>query len=101
MERLEIGDAADPAGYSANIVYRRGLRRYRLPSRASDGLALAVRLGAPILVSEQTLARSGKSALQPLWSDTTSSVLFLSTETAREACARVPAQAPLAGLPFN
>jgi bifunctional DNase/RNase len=39
MERLEIGDAADLAGYSANIVYRRGLRRYRLPSRASDGLA--------------------------------------------------------------
>jgi bifunctional DNase/RNase len=101
MERLEISDTADLAGYTANIVYRRGLRRYRLQSRASDGLALAVRLGAPILASEQTLARSGMSTLQPLLSDTESSVLFLSTESARAACARVPAQAPLAGLPFN
>ncbi len=101
MERLEIGDATDVAGHTANIVYRRGLRRYRLSSRASDGLALAVRLGAPILASEQTLARSGMSTLQPLLSDTASAVLFVSTERVREACARLPEQAPLAGLPFN
>jgi bifunctional DNase/RNase len=101
MERLEIGEAADPAGYAAAIVYRRGLHRYRLRARASDGLALAVRLGAPILASEQTLTRFGMSTLEPLMTDAVSGVLFLSTEAARETWARAPAQTPLAGLPFN
>jgi bifunctional DNase/RNase len=97
MERLEIGDCADAVGCSASIVYRRGLRRYRLPARASDGLALAVRLGAPILASEQLLARAGVSSLLPLLSATASSVLYLSTSEAHRACARAPA----AGVPFN
>ena len=97
MERLEIRDCEDGQGCSASIVYRRGLRRYRLPARASDGLALAVRHGAPILASDQLLARAGLSSLLPLLSATSSSVLFLSTSEAGRACARAPA----AGVPFN
>jgi bifunctional DNase/RNase len=101
MERLEIGDTGDPAGRSASIVYRHGLRRRRLPARASDGLALAVRLGAPILASEQLLARVGLSSLQPLLSNSASSVLFLSTSAAQASSPQVPAQAPAARVPFN
>jgi len=97
MERLEIGDCTDAGGCSASIVYRRGLRRYRLPARASDGLALAVRLGAPILASERLLARAGLSSLLPLLSAAASSVLYLSTSEARRACARTAS----AGVPFN
>jgi len=56
LVRLEITGQPGVCPYAARLVYRQGLRRHALPARVSDGLALAVRLGAPILAAEELLA---------------------------------------------
>ena len=58
MERLEIYRQPGRDACAARIVYRRRFRRCTLETRPSDGLALAVRLGAPILGEEELLASS-------------------------------------------
>jgi hypothetical protein len=45
----------------ADLVYRKGLKRYATGIRPSDGIALAVRLGAPLYVLNHERA---------LWNDT-------------------------------
>ena len=85
MERLEI--YGSPEGYAARIVYRCGLRRRTLQARPSDGLALAVRLGAPILGAEELLSASWMPAFLRDLAD--SPVLFLKTPSARPAGQRV------------
>ena len=37
----------------AKMVYRKGLRKYAADMRPSDGIALAIRLGAPLYVSSR------------------------------------------------
>lgn len=101
MERLEIGETGEPAVCSSTIVYRSLLRRRRLRARASDGLALAVRLGAPIVASEPLLEQSGISTLEPLLGESASSVLFLSTASAAGSRSPGPARGCSAGKPFN
>lgn len=41
--------------YLARLRYSKGLRRYTVDVRPSDGIALALRLGAPILGDPQLL----------------------------------------------
>jgi len=85
--RLEI--YSRPEGCAARIVYRRGLRRRSLETRPSDGLALAVRLGAPILGAEELLAASHVPALLSGLADCPSGLLFLKTPPAGAAGERV------------
>jgi bifunctional DNase/RNase len=91
MERLEIYRQPGSGGCAARVVYRHGLRRYTLETRPSDGLALAVRLGAPILGEEELLAASEFSSI--LHAAPSRSLLFL----------RTPADGPAGGdrVTFN
>jgi bifunctional DNase/RNase len=77
MERLEIYPRPEDCAYGARIVYRQGLRRCCLETRPSDGLALAVRLGAPILGAEELLSPSQVSALLHGLAGSPRGVLFL------------------------
>jgi bifunctional DNase/RNase len=77
MERLEIYPRPEDCTHGARIVYRQGLRRCCLETRPSDGLALAVRLGAPILGSEELLSASQIPALLHGLADSPRGVLFL------------------------
>jgi len=55
LQALEIYGYADDA-YLARIRYRRGFRHYTVDVRPSDGLALALRLDAPIYCDTALLA---------------------------------------------
>jgi len=56
MDSLEIYGHLDESGYSARIMYHHRWRHFDMEVRPSDGLALAVRLKAPILVEEHLLS---------------------------------------------
>ncbi len=77
MERLELYPRPEDCSYGARIVYRQGLRRCVLETRPSDGLALAVRLGAPILGEEELLSASQLPALLHGLAGSPRRVLFL------------------------
>ena len=63
MDSLEIHAASDGQGYSACIRYRHHRRRYRMDVPPSAGLALAVRLKAPILAARALLSAAGPQTL--------------------------------------
>ncbi len=54
MLYLEIYDVYDDI-YLARIVYRKGFRRYTIDVRPSDGIAIALRMKAPIMLNEKVL----------------------------------------------
>ena len=82
MERLEIYPRPEDCTCGARIVYRHGLRKCTLETRPSDGLALAVRLGAPILGAEELLSASQLPALLHGIAGSPRGVLFLKTPSA-------------------
>lgn len=65
LECLQITGSAGAGLLRAQLSYRHRLRRSSLEARVSDGLALAVRLGAPILADE-TLFSSSSALLSKL-----------------------------------
>jgi bifunctional DNase/RNase len=77
MDRLEIYDYSEAQGYIARIRYHRGFRRYELDVRPSDGLAVAVRLQAPVYAHEELLATSSASELMASLSDPSPGLFFL------------------------
>jgi len=52
LDRVEIYERTMEYTYSSRLRYHRGAKRYCLEVRPSDGIALAVRLGAPIVAEE-------------------------------------------------
>lgn len=78
MDRLEIYRHEEAHGYGARVRYHRGRRRYQMDVRASDGLALAVRLQAPVFANEELLASSNASTLMDRLSDPSQGLFFLS-----------------------
>jgi bifunctional DNase/RNase len=56
MDGLEIYGQSGEFGYNARIKYHRRLRHYDMEVRPSDGIALAVRLKAPILAADHLLS---------------------------------------------
>ena len=77
MDRMEIYRHDESCGYAARIRYHRGLRRYAMDVRPSDGLALAVRLQAPVVASEELLASSNASELMASLTDPSQGLFFL------------------------
>lgn len=87
MDGLEIYDRSLEGSYLARIKYHRLFKHYSLGIRPSDGLALAVRWGAPIRVEEKLLLPP--AGLYPFLSEErgcAEEIMFLNTE------ARVPAR---------
>jgi bifunctional DNase/RNase len=56
MDSLEIYGQTGELGYNARIKYHRRLRHFDMEVRPSDGLALAVRLKAPVLAADHLLS---------------------------------------------
>ncbi len=56
--RLEIVELKDGTFYGRLVLEQRGLE-YEIDCRPSDGMALAIRAGAPILIAEQVLEQAG------------------------------------------
>jgi bifunctional DNase/RNase len=56
MDALEIYGQSTEHGYNARIKYHRRLRHFEMEVRPSDGLALAVRLKAPVLAADHLLS---------------------------------------------
>jgi hypothetical protein len=77
MDRLEIHDHDEVRGYAARIRYHRGWRRYEMDVRPSDGLALAVRLQAPVYASEELLAAADASPWMASLTDPSQGLFFL------------------------
>jgi uncharacterized protein len=62
FDRLEIYDF-DGGTYSARIRYRKFPRSYSMEVRPSDGIALALRFGAPIRVNESLSMEASRSII--------------------------------------
>lgn len=56
--RLEIVELKDGTFYGRLVLEHRGME-YEIDCRPSDGIALAIRAGAPILIAEQVLEQAG------------------------------------------
>jgi bifunctional DNase/RNase len=56
--RLEIVELKEGTFYGRLVLEQRGLE-YDIDCRPSDGMALAIRAGAPILIAEQVLKAAG------------------------------------------
>ncbi|MFN0092431.1 MAG: bifunctional nuclease family protein [Acidimicrobiales bacterium] len=65
LDAVEITDLAEGA-FLARIAMHGPLGEHRLDTRPSDAIALAVRLGAPLFVSEAVLDEAGASVLGDL-----------------------------------
>jgi bifunctional DNase/RNase len=58
LERVEIHDLRDDVFY-ARLVIRNGSQSVEVDSRPSDGIALAIRVHAPIYIAEVVMDRAG------------------------------------------
>ncbi len=69
--------------YLARITYKKGFRRYTVEVRPSDGIALAIRLGTPILVSSEIIiaTETKTSFLDTLGNFSTEILYFESNNT--------------------
>jgi uncharacterized protein len=65
LERIIITELRDNTFYS-ELVLSLDTREVRIDSRTSDAIAVALRLKAPIYVSEQVLEKSHESSLKAL-----------------------------------
>jgi hypothetical protein len=77
MDALEIYGHAAEAGYDARIKYHRRLRHFDMEVRPSDGLALAVRLKAPVLAEEHLLSAADRCAFLSSLQDPCKGLIFL------------------------
>jgi uncharacterized protein len=76
---LEIYDV-DEDTYAARIRYRRFARRYVMEVRPSDGIALALRFRAPIILNEKARQETSRSIVDfASFASETEEFLFLDT----------------------
>jgi len=92
MDGLEIFGHAGEFGYNARLKYHRRLRHFDMDVRPSDGLALAVRLKAPILAEERLLSAADACTFLTSLRDPVSGLIFLppEAEAAHSVFASVP-----------
>jgi bifunctional DNase/RNase len=76
MDSLEIFDHSRDYGYCARINYHRRWRHFNMEVRPSDGLAVAVRLQAPILAEEQLLSDANLCSLMASLRDPCKGLIF-------------------------
>lgn len=80
MDGLEIYGHTDEFGYNALIKYHRRLRHFDMEVRPSDGLALAVRLKAPVLAEEHLLSSADLCTFLSSLQDPCKGLLFYSSD---------------------
>ena len=79
MDRLEIYGQSVGYSYYSKLVYHRGGETYSMEIRPSDGLALAVRLDAPLFAASNLLSYPENFAHIQL--ENASNFVFLSMDT--------------------
>lgn len=95
MDHLEIYAQRAEEGYCARIRYHRRWRHYRMEVRASDGLALAVRLKAPILAAQGLLGGADYRPLLGFLHDPSRGLPLAWSADERADGGRCPRTAPL------
>jgi bifunctional DNase/RNase len=80
MDVLEIYEQSGEFGYNARIKYHRRLRHFDMEVRPSDGLALAVRLKAPVLAAEHLLSSADLCTFLSSLQDPCKGLIFLAPE---------------------
>ena len=81
LQRFELYGRGED-GYLGRLRYRKGFRSYSMEVRPSDGIALALRLGAPIEASEDLVERVSSSSVSlDTAASSSESVLFLDSRT--------------------
>jgi hypothetical protein len=85
-QRLEIYDLMQGI-HLARLVYTRGVRTHTLEVRPSDGVAIALRLGMPIMVDESIVKRSTSASLYSYddLSQDSSEILYLVSQMEAQA----------------
>jgi bifunctional DNase/RNase len=80
MDALEIYGQAGEFGYNARIKYHRRLRHFDIEVRPSDGLALAVRLKAPVLAEDHLLSSADLCSFFSSLQDPCKGLIFFAPE---------------------
>jgi bifunctional DNase/RNase len=80
MDCLEIYGQSGEFGYNARIRYHRRLRRFDMEVRPSDGLAVAVRLKAPVLAEEHLLSAADLCTFLSSLRDPCKGLIFFHSE---------------------
>ena len=83
MDALEIYEQSGEFGYNARIKYHRRLRHFDMEVRPSDGIALAVRLKAPVLAAEHLLSSTDLCTFLSSLQDPCKGLIFFSPELSR------------------
>lgn len=80
MDGLEIYGQSGDFGYNARIKYHRRLRHFDMEVRPSDGLALAVRLKAPVLAADHLLSSADLCTFLSSLQDPCKGLIFFTPE---------------------
>jgi hypothetical protein len=80
MDGLEIYGQSGEFGYNARIKYHRRLRHFDMEVRPSDGLALAVRLKAPVLAEDHLLSSADLCTFLSSLQDPCKGLIFFAPE---------------------
>ena len=80
MDCLEIYGQSGEFGYNARIKYHRRLRHFDMEVRPSDGLAVAVRLKAPVLAEEHLLSTADLCTFLSSLRDPCKGLIFFQSE---------------------
>ena len=80
MDCLEIYGQTGEFGYNARIKYHRRLRHFDMEVRPSDGLALAVRLKAPVLAEDHLLSSADLCTFLSSLQDPCKGLIFFAPE---------------------
>jgi len=80
MDGLEIYGQSAEFGYNARIKYHRRLRHFDMEVRPSDGLALAVRLRAPVLAADHLLSSADLCTFLSSLEDPCKGLIFFAPE---------------------
>ena len=83
MDGLEIYGQSGEFGYNARIKYHRRLRHFEMEVRPSDGLALAVRLKAPVLADDHLLSSADLCTFLTSLQDPCKGLIFFAPEASR------------------
>ena len=98
MDSLEIYGHLGESGYSARIMYHHRRRHYDMEVRPSDGLALAVRLKAPLLAEEHLLSAADLCSFMSSLRDPCKGLIFFPPQV-DAGPETAPKQRPM--IPYN
>lgn len=84
LERVEIYGKLEDR-YFSRLFYRKGIKKYNIEVRPSDGIALALRLGAPLYAKKELIhEKAADNFLLDNAEDLSSEILFLKKDQLKQ-----------------